>query len=44
MKHLTVCRTPWTGDRPMAWHLPTHDTRGQTYIFRVWDSNPQSPC
>jgi hypothetical protein len=37
----TVGRTPWTGDEPVAWSLPTHRTqtqneRTQTSMPRVW--------
>jgi hypothetical protein len=36
----TVCRTPWTGDQPVASTLPTHSTT-QTQIKRTQPSMPR---
>jgi hypothetical protein len=46
----TVCRTPWTGDQPVARSLPTHRIphkhriNAHRHPFLEWDSNPLSHC
>jgi hypothetical protein len=44
--HWTVCRTPWTGDRPNSKTLPTQVNTTQknadTHPCLEWDLNPRS--
>jgi hypothetical protein len=46
----TVCRTPWTGDQPVARPLPTHTGQHKHRINSnwlpclKWNSNPWSQC
>jgi hypothetical protein len=39
-----VCRTPWTGDQPVARPLPTHRINAHRHPCLEWDSNPPSQC
>jgi hypothetical protein len=40
----TVCKTPWTGDQPVARPILTHRINAQRYLCLECDSNSWSPC